>query len=337
MIRVHAFGYYVGDETWSFGSVFTRTIRAMIQANWPVTIQHGTDEFKKYKSPLQIAEKKPGWAFTCNCPDSIELMPMHKRSFYCYWGEHHLKQDHVRQLNTNDVVFVNSSFSKQMLAESGVTSEIKLLHPGYNPHLHFPIENKNGRLRFLFVGQQWRRKGLDVLAAAWQEFRKNRDVRLTVKITPNNPADKSKVEELFRDCPNVEILCTHLPEAALAALYQQHDIFVYPSRSEGFGIPVLEAMACGCFPVVSNYGGYLDFCSSDNALITPIKGKAQRDDGFDVGEWAEPSVENLIDDLRSVIANAHRFNFDHRLAVAESVADFTYANTVEKIKPVFER
>lgn len=337
MIRVHAFGYTVGDEMWSFGSVFTRTIRAMINARWPVTIQHGTEEFKNFVKPLKMAEKKPGWAFTCACPETIEQMPMRNRAFYCYWGEHHLKEAHVRQLNTVNVIFVNSKFSRQMLLESGVCPEIQLLHPGYNPNLHFPVSNKNGRLRFLFVGQQWRRKGLDVLAAAWQEFKHNKDVRLTVKITPNNSSDKEIVERLFHECPNVEIINAHLPEAELAALYQQHDIFVYPSRSEGFGIPVLEAMACGCFPVVTNYGGYLDFCTRDNALLTPIKGKAPRDDGFEEGEWAEPSIENLIDDLRSVVANAHRFTFEHRLAVAESVQDFTYAKTVEKIKPVFER
>ncbi len=52
------------------------------------------------------------------------------------------------------------------------------------------------------------------------------------------------------------VLTGHVPDEDLAALYVGADAFVYPSRYEGFGLPVLEAMYCGV-PVVTTTGGAL--------------------------------------------------------------------------------
>jgi glycosyltransferase involved in cell wall biosynthesis len=59
-------------------------------------------------------------------------------------------------------------------------------------------------------------------------------------------------------------------EAAMAGFYQGCDVFVFPSLAEGFGLPALEAMACGCAVVTTDCGGVSTFADPDeNCLMVP--------------------------------------------------------------------
>lgn len=65
----------------------------------------------------------------------------------------------------------------------------------------------------------------------------------------------------------------YLSDDALLALYQGADLLVHPSRYEGFGLPVVEAMACGV-PVVCSNAGSLAEVASDAALqVSPDDGR----------------------------------------------------------------
>jgi glycosyltransferase involved in cell wall biosynthesis len=58
----------------------------------------------------------------------------------------------------------------------------------------------------------------------------------------------------------------YVADADKAALLTGADVFAYPSRYEGFGLPVLEAMACGT-PVVTTTGGSLPEVAGDAATL----------------------------------------------------------------------
>ena len=76
-----------------------------------------------------------------------------------------------------------------------------------------------------------------------------------------------------------------VPDADLAALYGGADAFVFPSLWEGFGLPVLEAMASGA-PVVASTRGALPEVAGDAALLV------------------EPAAEPLADALGTLLADA---------------------------------
>src|SRR5688572_4182131 len=76
-----------------------------------------------------------------------------------------------------------------------------------------------------------------------------------------------------------------LPRSELAALYSRATAFVYPSLYEGFGLPVLEAMACGT-PVVTSNISALPETAGDAALLV---------DPLDADAIAE-SIERILDD-----------------------------------------
>ena len=55
----------------------------------------------------------------------------------------------------------------------------------------------------------------------------------------------------------------------LAAIYSSADLFVYPSLYEGFGLPVLEAMACGTPVITSNLSALPEIAGDSAVLVSP--------------------------------------------------------------------
>lgn len=70
-------------------------------------------------------------------------------------------------------------------------------------------------------------------------------------------------QSLFRDDI---VFAGYLEEPVIAALYRRCAVFVYPSLYEGFGLPVLEAMACGA-PVITGNGSSLPAVAGDAAIL----------------------------------------------------------------------
>ena len=55
----------------------------------------------------------------------------------------------------------------------------------------------------------------------------------------------------------------------LRALYSSSDIFIFPSLVEGYGLPPMEAMACGCAVVATNVGGVPDYAINGKTVLAP--------------------------------------------------------------------
>ncbi len=79
----------------------------------------------------------------------------------------------------------------------------------------------------------------------------------------------AKLEEL--DLQKRVILPGHVPEKDLILLYNGASLFVYPSLYEGFGLPPLEAMACGCPVVVSNAASIPEVVGNIGLYVNPHK------------------------------------------------------------------
>jgi glycosyltransferase involved in cell wall biosynthesis len=75
------------------------------------------------------------------------------------------------------------------------------------------------------------------------------------------------------------LLLGYVPEADLPALYTHATAFVYPSLYEGFGLPVLEAMACGT-PVLSSASSALAEVAADAALLVDPEDEQAIADGL---------------------------------------------------------
>jgi glycosyltransferase involved in cell wall biosynthesis len=108
-------------------------------------------------------------------------------------------------------------------------------------------------------------------------------------------------------------------DAQLRSLYNDSHVFVLPSWIEGFGLPPMEAMACGCVLVTTDTGGFSDYLKDgETALITSIKNP----------DALAHCVCRLIEDeheRRSVAENGQ-----------ELVKRFTWENATEKLEAILD-
>jgi glycosyltransferase involved in cell wall biosynthesis len=114
----------------------------------------------------------------------------------------------------------------------------------------------------LFVGSIQPRKNLDGLIRAWHELRREFKDRWLIVAGGTGPMFRTVK---FFDDERVRFL-GYIADRDLPGLYANAELFVLPSLDEGFGLPALEAMACGT-PVIASNGGALPEIVGDAGLI----------------------------------------------------------------------
>jgi glycosyltransferase involved in cell wall biosynthesis len=162
---------------------------------------------------------------------------------------------------TCDRVFVNSRFTGGEVVELlGVAEErIVVAYPGIDPRFGPDGERADlGGPYVLAVSTLEPRKNLPALVAAFQLVRREHP-ELTLAIAGLEGWEKEPLAE-----EGVRLL-GFVSDEELARLYRGAGAFAYPSRFEGFGLPVVEALASGTPAVVSSHES-LDEASGDAAL-----------------------------------------------------------------------
>src|SRR6266536_174615 len=168
---------------------------------------------------------------------------------------------YVHAARTCDRIFVNSAFTAGEVTELlGVPEErIVVAHPGIDPRFRPDGEQADlGGPYILDVGTLEPRKNLPALASSFALLRERRP-ELTLAI-----AGLEGWEDRPLEAEGIRLL-GYVSDDELARLYRGAATFAYPSRFEGFGIPVVEALASGVPAVVSSHRS-LDEASGDAAL-----------------------------------------------------------------------
>lgn len=82
------------------------------------------------------------------------------------------------------------------------------------------------------------------------------DASLYVVAAGGNALEKDELEWLHKLGISNQVIQQNFRDNELASYYKQAQCFVFPSEYEGFGIPVLEAMACGCPVVLAHHSSF---------------------------------------------------------------------------------
>jgi glycosyltransferase involved in cell wall biosynthesis len=187
----------------------------------------------------------------------------------------------LRGIGRADLILANSRYTAAVLAATlGFAEERVRVTPFGVDAARFHPEPLSDQTRaryrlsaderyVIYVGSEDPRKNLPAL---WRAFAavlaRHPQARLLKVGIGHHQAERGRLEELARAlgiAPAVRFL-GQVPDEALPALYGAASVCVVPSLYEGFGLPVLEAMACGV-PVVASNRTSLPEVAGDGALV----------------------------------------------------------------------
>lgn len=159
-----------------------------------------------------------------------------------------------------------------------------------------------------------RKNPAGALAAFRAAFGDSLDARLIIKLT-GPPGECRELECAVADCANVTILREFLDPSQLTALFRSTDALLSLHRAEGFGLPMLEAMAQGVPVVATGWSGNCDFMDASNALLVPAHLVPVEDSAgiYRDGVWAEPDLDMASAALRALADDPQRWE---RLSIA---------------------
>lgn len=221
----------------------------------------------------------------------------------------------VEQANQMDEVWTPTEWGKNMMRASGVQRPIHVVPLGVDTKVFRPATTPRQHLRdrtvFLSIFEWGERKGWDILLRAYRAaFKPHDPVLLLLKIDSRAPAAnpvRAMAQFLPDPSPPVGLLYNQpLTITQLVDLYQSADCFVLPTRGEGWGMPVLESMACGVPAITTDWSGTTAFLTTGNGYPLPTTGlvaAAPEHPYYRNAQWANPDETALIELLRHVAAN----------------------------------
>jgi glycosyltransferase involved in cell wall biosynthesis len=210
-----------------------------------------------------------------------------------------------RPIRRADAVFTISEFSKSRIVHHlGVDeSKIHVAYLGVDVDRFVP--NHGERDDYLFYpARAWRHKNHAVLFDAFARLRRDRP-ELRLVLTGND------IPSLGELPPGVE-WAGHVSLDELVRLYQRAAALVFPSRYEGFGLPVVEAMAAGCPVASSNAGSLPEICGDAAVLFDP-------DDPAAIAAGVEEALARSGELSRLGPPRAARFTWDSCVRVHADV------------------
>jgi glycosyltransferase involved in cell wall biosynthesis len=288
------------------------------------------------------ATQAPDVALRFCYPPHVDDMAANTRVVHSYgWEETGFPVEYVAAFNRKlDMVTVLSQSVKKVLEDNGVRIPIAVTGGGVDHLLRVQPQLPAQELRgftFLHISSCFPRKGVDALLAAYgQAFRLEDDVTLVIKTFPNphNTIDAQLAQLRKADAgyPHVVLVNQDCSDEELVGWYNVSDAFVAPSRGEGLGLPLAEAMLFNLPVITTGWGGQLDFCDDSTAWLCDYRFEKSRTHlGATHSAWADPVVEHLAQRLREV----HSLSPAQRLA-RTSVAhqrilrDFTWDRVAQR-------
>lgn len=178
-------------------------------------------------------------------------------------------------------VFTVSHFEKGQIDQHfGNTGKVEVLYNGISQQFYKQSKDTLASIKskyvlpdqfIFFLGNTAPKKNLPGMLKAYQHYCKNESSPLPIVIAEISETDLFKVLQGIgaSELSHHIVLTGYVPQKDLPALYSAAKLFMYPSLRESFGIPIIEAMACGTPVITSNTSSMPEVASEFATLVDP--------------------------------------------------------------------
>lgn len=163
----------------------------------------------------------------------------------------------------------------------------------------------------LYIGNQKLHKNIETLIKAIKNV--SPDYYLVINGKENERL--MKVAKSFGVSDRI-LFIGFVDEDDLPSIYNLATVFVYPSMYEGFGLPILEAMACGCPVLAANTSSLIEVCNNDDILFECM------------------DYKNLSDKINELILNSNKRNKNILNGIEQSKL-FSWENTAKQTVDIY--
>jgi glycosyltransferase involved in cell wall biosynthesis len=180
-----------------------------------------------------------------------------------------------KRIKKSDFIITISKYVERETLEILKIKDPKVvtIYPGYN-EIFNTVENEKRKIKpienyILFVGSIEPRKNLVNLLKAYLLLPEYLRKEFKLLLVGFKGWENKEIAELLNKLKKSANYLGYVNNEELAGLYRGATCFVYPSFYEGFGLPPLEAMACGCPVVVSNVTSLPEVCGDAAYYVDP--------------------------------------------------------------------
>jgi glycosyltransferase involved in cell wall biosynthesis len=234
----------------------------------------------------------------------------------------------VKAYSEADEAWTANQWGAMSIINSGVPEEkVFVYEHALDPSEYRPyLRGKNNKIRFLHINSDSPRKRSDLVELAFSKlYETNKNIELTLKYShgPHKEKDWNRKDVLENGGdwvrPGVRYIFETFSQEEMFSLMNFHDVLVYPSEGEGFGLIPLEALATG-MPTISTH----EWCSYSKFLLD---GKIESDIKESKINWGYDKIGNAVIPKTDSVVNLMDY-FSNNI---ETVSKNFY-NQVEDIK-----
>lgn len=286
---------------------------------------HATQFCNALEKLIPVKRNQLGSEVSISLIDSVSIQNTNSRLahkfniLYNVWESTLQPQWFMDRLKFFDQLWVPSEAQREWSILQGIPEEfVKVVPEGINPDVFKPVKpiKSADTFNFLHIGQwQPRKSTLEICQSFLKAFPDNPNVRLYLAAETKFPSDQYKTTQERLESYHVNdkriiplAFDEHLSDEKLLKLFAKTDCFVSCSRSEGWGMPICLAMACGIPTIAATWGGSTEYASPNSAAYCVQVPGREKPHGiygdWDVpGEWGSPDYSDLVRAYQTLYAD----------------------------------